>query len=83
MDLTYLDFARWHSRLNHKQYCDRNPKKPNEFRAMFVQFDSISGRPRFRYETNFVVGDPSSYIPEILPLLKSRILIGNWGNMMM
>ena len=54
-----------------------------EFRTMFVQFDFISGRPRLRYETNFVVGEPPSHIPEISPLLKSRIINGNWGNAML
>ena len=83
MDRTYLDFARWHSHLNHKQYYERNPSNPNEFRTMFVQFDFISGRPRLRYETNFVVGEPPSHILEISPLLKSRIINGNWGNAML
>ena len=82
MDRTYLDFARWHSHLNHKQYYERNPSNPNEFRTMFVQFNFISGRPRLRYETNFVVGETPSHIPEISSLLKSRIINWNWGNAM-
>ena len=82
MERSYLDFARWHSHLNNKQYYEKNPSNANEFRTMMVRFDMVAGRPRLVYETNWVNGAPPPNIPEISPLLKSRIMNGNWGNSM-
>ena len=70
------DYRNWNSHLVNKQYYELHPDG-KQYRTMFVNLNSLNGKPRIHSPTNWVTGTPPDNIPAISPLMLARIRSGN------